>query len=378
MKARRFEQIFDKIKQLRVGVIGDFAVDFYIDIQTTTGEISIETQQEVHWGKNPKTSLGAAGNVVQNVHALGVAKIQVFGYTGHDIFGREMRYMLHSLGVNTDGLLAIPQADTCTYTKPLQKGIEQNRLDFGTNNRIEDADFEAIIQQLVAVLPQLDVVLVNQQFPNPLLTPARIAQLNDLIQQFPDVLFVADLRDFGNAIRGATLKVNTAELGRMLGLDPIENSQEWCSTQAEILQNIIQAPVLVTRGERGLLYTTNPPRRSAPPLPRGDNPTWAVSSQPSTSDLFVETQTTGIPLSSDEERGRGEVNLCIEDGYALTGPLDTVGAGDTVLAAFAVTKAVEASPQEALQIANAAAAVTVQKLHQTGTATPQEIRHILL
>lgn len=329
MTSARFEEIFEAITQLRVGVIGDFAVDFYIDLQTTTGEFSIETQQEVHWGKHPKTSLGGAGNVVQNVRALGVRDIHVFGYIGNDIFGREMRYLLQSLPANTDGLLALPHTDTCTYTKPLTEGVEQHRLDFGTNNILKGDDFEAIMDILSTKASMLDVVLVNQQFPNPLLTADRIKRLNTLIRALPNVHFVADLRALGDQIRAATLKVNTAELARILALPTSENSDEWCTIQARKLQQIIQAPVLVTRGEKGILYAA--------------------------SEHIVQIK-----------------------GYELDGPLDTVGAGDTVLAAFAMAQAVEASPQEALQIANAAAAVTVQKLHQTGTATPQEIRNILL
>ena len=52
---------------------------------------------------------------------------------------------------------------------------------------------------------------------------------------------------------------------------------------------------------------------------------------------------------------------------------DTVGAGDTFISALAGTLAVGGSPWEAGVIANLAAAVTVEKLNQTGTASPDEI-----
>jgi bifunctional ADP-heptose synthase (sugar kinase/adenylyltransferase) len=54
-------------------------------------------------------------------------------------------------------------------------------------------------------------------------------------------------------------------------------------------------------------------------------------------------------------------------------PLDPVGAGDTCIAAIALSLAVGAKVWEAGVIANLAAAVTVEKLNQTGTASPEEI-----
>jgi sugar/nucleoside kinase (ribokinase family) len=57
----------------------------------------------------------------------------------------------------------------------------------------------------------------------------------------------------------------------------------------------------------------------------------------------------------------------------VRGPLDMVGAGDAFFAALAASLAVGSTAREAGAIANLAAAVTVEKLGQTGTATPEEI-----
>ena len=54
-------------------------------------------------------------------------------------------------------------------------------------------------------------------------------------------------------------------------------------------------------------------------------------------------------------------------------PLDPVGAGDAFIAGLAATLAVGGTPWEAGVVANLAAGVTVEKLHQTGTASPQEV-----
>jgi len=60
-------------------------------------------------------------------------------------------------------------------------------------------------------------------------------------------------------------------------------------------------------------------------------------------------------------------------GLQLSGPTDSVGAGDTFCSALMACISIGADLASAAFIANIAAAVTVQKLFQTGTATRQEI-----
>ena len=70
---------------------------------------------------------------------------------------------------------------------------------------------------------------------------------------------------------------------------------------------------------------------------------------------------------------RSAGGLCEIPGIRLLGPLDTVGAGDSVLAGLAISLAIGCSPVEAAQLGNYVAGVTVQKLNETGTATPEEV-----
>ncbi len=321
--------LFAQMKSLRVGVIGDFALDLYVTIQTETSETSLETGKGVFWGSQPRSSLGGAGNVVQNLVALGVTDIRAIGCVGNDLFGREMQYHFDQLGVNTEHL-HIPATgwDTCVYTKPMLGTQEANRVDFGTHNDLPEITVTALLNDLKQALPQLDLLLINQQFPNPLLTEKRADQLNDLLRRFPAVRCVADMRDVGRLLPNATLKVNTAELARLLQLDsPPQPDLDWCVKHGRRLGQQRGGPVLITRGEAGILYVA-------------DDQTEAVA---------------GLPL---------------------WGELDTVGAGDTVVAAFSACIGAGATPAQAIAVANLAAAVTVQKRHQTGTASLPEILNL--
>lgn len=337
MTTAEIKAIFQRFSAIRVGVIGDFALDLYFTLQTRTGERSIETDREVFWGSRPVASLGGAGNVVQNLLALGVANCRVTGCVGNDLFGREMRTLLDARSVDTRHLRTLAADwDTCVYTKPFERsgldgsgldgsGQEANRIDFGTFNRLSDTAFLSLMADLELSLATLDVLIINQQFARPLLDHNRVAVLNALIARFPDVRFLADMRDVGDLIRGATLKVNAAELAKFRRIDlPDPPDMDWCIRHGNALREQTRGPLLITRGQAGILYLDD----------HG-------------------TQTGhGLPL-------RGE--------------LDTVGAGDTVVAAWAACLGADVPPAEAVQIANLAAAVTVQKLAQTGTVTLPEL-----
>lgn len=326
MTTSEIKALFQRFSIVNVGVIGDFALDLYFTLQTQTGERSIETGRDVFWGSRPRASLGAAGNIVQNLMALGVANCRVLGCVGNDLFGREMQHLFSTLGVDTQHLHTLSTTwDTCVYTKPNVKGQEANRVDFGTINQLSDVLFSGLIAGLEQSLATLDVLIINQQFAQPLLTENRIKVLNELISHFPGVRFVADMRDVGTLIRGATLKVNTTELARFLNVDPPESPDlSWCIQHGNTLRQQTGGSLLITRGGAGMLYLDD----------------------------------HGMQLA---------------DGLPLRGELDTVGAGDTVVATWAACLGAGATPAEAVQLANLAAAVTVQKLAQTGTASLSEI-----
>jgi rfaE bifunctional protein kinase chain/domain len=326
MQENEIRFLFDKIKKLRVGVIGDFAVDFYYNLTKNTGEKSLETHQEVWWGTSPRTSLGGAGNVVQNLVALGVGTIKGFGAIGRDVYGREMLHLLQSQGVDTTGIRMQEQGwDTCTYTKPLLNQTEDNRLDFGTHNSLSDEAFEKILKSLKLQMAQLDVLIINQQFASPLITEERIALLNEILPVYPHMHVLADMRTYGKDIRGATLKVNTEELARMLHREAYGHwTSDDCSLYGSQLSALIEGPVLITRGEQGMQYV------------------------------------------------HGEV-VRQSAALHLTGELDTVGAGDTAVATFAACMGAHIPIMESLALANLAAAVTVQKINQTGSATMDEV-----
>jgi len=321
-----FKTIFQAISKLRVGVIGDFAVDVYYSLDKDTGEISLETGKDVHRAGQCRTYPGAAGNVVKNLAALGLHQIKVFSLRANDLWGRELLHLLGDIGAETSGMLVQPeQWHSCAYVKPMLGREEDHRIDFGSYNQPSADMQQAVLQKLEEALPQLDLLIINQQFVRPLLDEKAVQQLNALANKYPQCHFVADMRNLAAELRGITLKANVKEAARILDISHADaRNDEQCQAICQKLGEKLQAPVLLTRGENGMLFYDGQEFASVP----------------------------GIWHDSE---------------------IDPVGAGDTAISTFGSALAAGVQSSECLKLANLAASVTVRKLYQTGSASPEEI-----
>ena len=65
-------KLLKSIVNTRIGIIGDFCLDVYWNIDTGRSEISVETKLPTKPVKSQLYSLGGAGNVANNLKAMGV------------------------------------------------------------------------------------------------------------------------------------------------------------------------------------------------------------------------------------------------------------------------------------------------------------------
>ncbi len=331
MDRQRLEQLLREISGVRIAVLGDFCLDAYWFYDPAGSEISIETQKPTRAVKQQRYGLGGAGNVVNNLIDLGVAEVRAFGVVGDDLFGRELVRMLQARGAHVDGMVVqVDDWQTPVYGKPHQDQREQNRIDFGCFNQLSSASQGDLIGRLEAALESIDGVIVNQQLPRGLWADSLIERFNQLVRRRPDKLFLVDSRDRAERFSGVALKLNDVEAARICGaardtedLVTAEQAREF----AHCLSERTGRAVFITRGPQGL-------------------------------------------VAFDGRQAH------IEPGVQILRKTDPVGAGDTSVSAIVGALAAGAGVLEAAALANFAAAVTVQKLRQTGTAAPAEIVEI--
>ncbi|MDD4189897.1 MAG: PfkB family carbohydrate kinase [Mangrovibacterium sp.] len=328
MEEEQIQTLLDNIGHVKIAVLGDFCLDAYWFIDESKSEISIETGLATRPVREQRYSPGGAGNVTNNLAAMGVKDIRAIGVTGPDPFGPELIRIMNRSGICTDYILQ--QDDnwsTHVYVKPCVKDREEGRIDFGNFNRLSEKTADRLIEILDEQAGEADVVIINQQVPSGIHTEYLRNGIVRVIQNHPDKIFIVDSRDFSDFYTGSCRKLNDHEAIRLCGIqrgpdEPVPR-QEALDAALTLYQRF-QKPLFITRGGRGSLIA--------------------------------------------DENGISEIR-----GLLVTSRIDPVGAGDSYLAGAASALAAGYPMPVAAELGSLVAGVTVQKLFQTGTASPDEI-----
>jgi len=329
IKKERLNSILKNMKNLHIGVLGDFCLDAYWFMGNARQELSLETGKTTHAVTRQVYSLGGAGNVVNNLASLGIGRVYAFGVIGNDIFGRETLDLLKKLNVETSGLII--QKDrwqTPVYAKPYLSDEEQERVDFGRFNRVLRDTANEMLFILKKTLPELNAVIVNQQLLNGTASDFVISALNKIAAKNPDKILMVDSRNKSDRFSGMFFKLNPSEAVRMCRekVEPrkIPSSGHLKILIRKIYRNFAHKPVFISMADHGILG-------------------------------YDGRKSFEVP------------------GIQILSKTDTVGAGDTMVAAMTVSLSAGASLPEAAVIGNLASSITVRKIKQTGTVSPSEI-----
>lgn len=331
MNKEQLQKLLNDVSAVRIAVVGDFCLDAYWFIDESKSEISIETGQKTRPVREQRYSLGGAGNVTNNLTAMGVKDVRAFGVIGSDPYGTEMVKIMRENGINPDNLLTqYEEWSTHVYTKPYVGDFEEGRIDFGNFNQLSTETADQLIQNLRNTVPEVDLIIINQQVLSGIHTDYFKKELVGVIQRFPEKIFIVDSRNYNDYYDGAYRKMNDTEAARLFGLkkevtDVVLHSE--VKEAAAHLYRKFGKPLFITRGSRGSVIV--------------------------------------------DEKGVTDIY-----GLMIIAKVDTVGAGDSYLAGAASTLAAGYSMKEAAEIGSYVAGVTVQKLFQTGTASPEEILNI--
>jgi len=337
MTPARFDALTTRFAQLCVGVVGDFSLDRYFDIDPAKAETSLETGLPVHNVTRVRCSPGAAGNIVQNLGALGTGPLWPVGFCGEDGEGFELLRALRAVpGVSLDNFLRTPDRRTFTYTKPLvhtpgKPPAELSRLDI-KNWGPTPADVEdELCSALRDLAPQFDALIVMDQAGVPgtgVISKAVLATVRELTVAHPRLVAVADSRHGLGRFPPLVFKMNATEFATLTGGRPGAPDAEILAG-AERLAAASRRAVFITLAERGIIGAApGEPAAHVPALP-------------------------------------------------VRGAIDIVGAGDAVTAALTLALAAGATPGDAMQLSQAAASIVIHQLGTTGVARVPEIRRLL-
>ncbi|HYE04570.1 MAG TPA: PfkB family carbohydrate kinase [Planctomycetota bacterium] len=325
---KRFAALTDRFRGLRVAVVGDFCLDRYLDIDPALVETSLETGLPVRNVVAVRPQPGGAGTVTANLVALGVGEIHLIGVSGDDGEGFELRRALGALpGVRMEHFVCASDRATFTYGKPmlLEPGRpprELERLDRKERRPTPAALAGRLAQSVRELTPLVDAMIVLEQVDTAdtgTVTDPVLAALAEAARERPALPMLADSRVGLDRFPPLSFKLNAGELARHLRLAGTPSLDGVRAAALELARRH-RRPAFVTLAERGIVAA--------------------------------------------DHRGRCEHLPALP----VTGPIDVVGAGDSVTANLCAALAAGADLREAITLANAAASIVIHQLGTTGTA----------
>ena len=326
-KETSFEHVLDHFGHKRLLVVGDIMLDRFV--YGTVSRISPEAPAPVINTASPEEVIGGAGNVARNVVALGAA-CDIVAVVGRDDGAQCIRRHLANEPRITPFLVEAPGRVTTVKTRfvaylhntHLLRADTEETTPIGAD--IEEAVMTAVESCLAGV-----VAVVISDYSKGMLTPRVISGVISAAQRAGKPVIVDPKCIDYSRYRGATvLTPNAAEVAQALGR-PVRNDEKALTAAAVSLIDAVGcSSMLVTRGERGVLIVK----------PNG--------------------------------------KLAAFDATAKR-VVDVSGAGDTLVAGFALALVSEAGLANAARLANAAAGIVVSK-KGTSQVTADELRDVLL
>ncbi|MBU1171577.1 MAG: bifunctional hydroxymethylpyrimidine kinase/phosphomethylpyrimidine kinase [Proteobacteria bacterium] len=310
-----------KFKSSKVLVIGDLMIDEFIwgAVETVSREapVPVVTVQENNF------SLGGAGNVAQNLAAMG-AQVSVVGITGTGLNATTMMDMFNDLGINASGVYSDKKRDTSKKIRVIASCQQVLQIDRETIKPISTAAESAMIHSIRKILPTVDIVIASDRGKGALTRP----MLTEIISLAKNNNIISIVDPYGSNYErytGATiLTPNAKEVSTETGIK-ISDRASIFKAGTELLKKTRVEGLLVTCGKDGIVL-------------------FGRSAQP----FAIESEARQV--------------------------FDVTGARDTMVAVLALSLAAGGSFKDAATVANVAAGIVVGKL---GTATISEKEIIL-
>ncbi len=142
----------------RILVVGDLMIDHYL--WGSCERISPEAPVQVVDISKETTVLGGAGNVINNLVALG-ASVSVSSVIGNDVNGSELTNMLSAIGVDTKNIITQEGRKTSKKSRVIAVSQQILRYDKESKDDIESGSVKNIIDSLSSNIQEYDIVILS-------------------------------------------------------------------------------------------------------------------------------------------------------------------------------------------------------------------------
>jgi D-beta-D-heptose 7-phosphate kinase/D-beta-D-heptose 1-phosphate adenosyltransferase len=303
-----------KFEKCHILVIGDLMIDEYV--WGEVDRISPEAPVQVVSVLRDSVTLGGAGNVVNNLVALG-AQVTVAGVLGAGANADLLMKMFRELGVDTAGVTQDPTRPTTKKTRIIGGHQHVLRIDRETRQEISEEQVKTLVCFAKDRIGAFDLILVSD-YGKGLLSETLLRQIIDVANQNKKRIIVDPKGLNFRKYAGATaITPNKKEASLAAGIEIVDDASLEAAGE-KLLRGIPVQMVLMTCGKEDMV-------------------------------LF--------------EQGKEPYRIIIGEARQV---FDVSGAGDTVVSVLGLGLASGCSFRQAAAIANVAAGIVVEKV---GTAT---------
>ncbi len=296
----------------RVVIVGDVMLDEYL--RGSVRRISPEAPVPVLEAATSDLTLGGAANVAHNLATLG-AEVRLVGVVGSDAFADQLSGLCRARAVDASGLVRDPGRVTTHKLRVVAQGQHVLRIDREQPASLSAGVEQALVERALAAMEGAHAVVLSDYLKG-CLTEGLLRAVIDGARARGLPVLVDPKGERYERYRGAdVLTPNVGELAMATGL-PVDGEAQLLEAARRLRGLTGARTVLVTCGKEGMLLVGE-----------------------------------GAPVRIAAEA---------REVY------DVTGAGDTVIAAFALGLVRGLSDAAAARLANTAAGVVVGKL---GTAT---------
>ena len=322
----RLLSIIRNFPQRKLAIIGDAIADRFL--YGSISRVSREAPVFILRHEQTETVPGGAANCAVNLASLG-ADVSLISVVGKDDAGTELRDKLNLAGVDTSSLLFSEKLQTTTKVRILAGQSHSSRqqvirIDY-EDAPLADAELRtALVGELKKNADRANAFIVSD-YNYGVVDDLAVDWLRDNAR----VPVLVDSRFRLESFTGLTAATpNEDEIEHLLG-EPIVSQAQLESAAVNIKNRLGHQALLVTRGAQGM--------------------------------LLLETDMPPFHISA----------------VGAAQPVDVTGAGDTVIATFALGLACGASFSEATRLANYAGGLVVMK-RGTASITARELEHSII
>src|SRR3989338_7151058 len=303
-------RLADRLRDTKILVLGDWMLDEFV--WGTVERISPEAPVPVVNVTRESFVPGGALNVANNIRTLG-GSVYPCGLVGRDLRGRMLFKAMRKEGIDTSGAIYDEARPTTLKTRVVAHSQQVVRFDREDLRDLSREQLKKVLSFTEKILPKVDAVVI-EDYGKGMITPDILTHVVKQAKRFKKPILVDPKEKHFSYYRGVTaITPNRKEALSAYGQVEDGRVPDIHEVGKELLKRFLCQAVLMTLGEEGMI-------------------------------LFEKNgSVTKIPTAAQEV-------------------YDVSGAGDTVIAVFAMALAVGATMKEAAILSNCAAGIVVGKL----------------